>query len=67
MWHVADDRVGSYVRRVATVAALHRDAHLAKYTLACLDAGRDDPAAGRLFLAAAAYLAAWWRRADGAG
>ena len=63
VWHVDDDQLGSYVRRLVTVAAIHEDAHLAKYTLACLDATRDDPAAGRLFLAAAAHLSGWWRQA----
>ena len=50
----------------STRAALHHDAHLVKYTLACLDAAGADPDAARLFLAAAAFLSAWWRRADGA-
>jgi hypothetical protein len=63
MWHATADEYGSYVRRVVTDAARHADAHLAKYTLACIDATRDDPGAGRLFMAAAAYLAAWWRAA----
>jgi hypothetical protein len=44
--------------------ALHPDAHVAKYTLACLDAAESDPEAGRLYLAAAAHLHEWWRRAD---
>ncbi len=62
IWHAEDTTLPTYVRRLATVAAGHHDAHLAKYTLACIDASRDDPDAGRLFLAAAAHLAAWWRR-----
>ena len=49
------------MRQLVTHAALHGDAHLAKYTLACLDAARDDPGARRLYLAAAAHLAGWWR------
>jgi hypothetical protein len=64
MWHVGGEEYGAYVRRLVTVAGRHEDAHLAKYTLACLDATRDDPAAGRLFMAAAAFLAGWWRQAD---
>jgi hypothetical protein len=64
VWHADDADVAPYVRRITTHAALHHDAHLAKYTLACIDATRDDPAAGRLFLAAAAYLAAWWQAED---
>ncbi len=45
---------------LATFAATHRDAHLAKYTLACFDAAARDPDAASLYLAAAAYLGAWW-------
>ncbi|MGH9024913.1 MAG: hypothetical protein ACRDWD_02175 [Acidimicrobiia bacterium] len=37
-------------------AALHPDAHVVKYTLACLDAATADPEQDRLCLAAAAYL-----------
>jgi hypothetical protein len=48
------------VTEVATRAALHPDAHVAKYTLACFDAAAADPAHHRLYLAAAAYLGAWW-------
>ncbi len=46
---------------LATKAATHHDAHLAKYTLACFDAAANDPAAAPLFIAAAAYLGAWWK------
>jgi hypothetical protein len=42
-------------------AASHEDAHLAKYTLACLAAAERDRAQRSLYLAAAAALAAWWR------
>jgi hypothetical protein len=52
------------VEALATRASLHHDAHLVKYTLACLDARRADPEMARLFLASAAYLSAWWRLAD---
>jgi hypothetical protein len=44
-------------------AALHADAHLAKYTMACLIAADRDPEESALYLAAAAHLAAWWERA----
>jgi hypothetical protein len=44
--------------------ALHPDAHVAKYTLACFDAAEADPEARRLYLAAAAHLHEWWRTAD---
>ncbi len=63
VWHADPGHLPQLVRAVATYAALHEDAHLAKYTLACIDAARDDPPAARLFLAAAAHLAAWWRTA----
>jgi len=64
IWHAPPTAVPELVRTVVATAAVHEDAHLAKYALACLDATRDDPGAGRLYLAAAAYLAAWWRSAD---
>jgi hypothetical protein len=41
-------------------AAIHADAHLAKYTQACLIAADSDPEESALYLAAAAYLGAWW-------
>lgn len=66
VWHAPEPALPALVTQLATRAALHHDAHLVKYTLACLDAGRADPASSRLFLAAAAYLSAWWREADGA-
>ena len=46
-------------------AAAHEDAHLAKYTLACLQLTETDPDFAHGYLAAAAYLGAWWRQADG--
>jgi hypothetical protein len=49
---------------LATRAALHPDAHLAKYTLACFDAAARDAQAAPLFFAAAAYLGAWWDHND---
>jgi hypothetical protein len=50
--------------QLANFAATHRDAHLAKYTLACFDASVRDPEFRRHYLAAAAYLGAWWRVRD---
>ncbi len=61
LWHASDADRDHFVRELVTMAALHEDAHLAKYTLACLDAARDDAPAARLFLAAAAFLGGWWR------
>lgn len=46
--------------KLATRAAAHPDAHLAKYTLAAFEAAARDPEAARLYLAAAAWLGAWW-------
>jgi hypothetical protein len=45
---------------LAGFAAAHHDAHLAKYTLASLDAARCDPSHRHLHLAAATGLAQWW-------
>ncbi|HET6951348.1 MAG TPA: hypothetical protein VFI47_13285 [Acidimicrobiales bacterium] len=49
---------------LASYAAAHEDAHLAKYTLACFDAAAQDPEMRHLYLAAATRLAAWWRAED---
>ncbi len=49
------------ITTLATEAAIHHDAHLVKYTLACFNAAANDPAAAPLFIAAAAYLGAWWK------
>jgi hypothetical protein len=62
-WHATPDQRPAVVARLASRAAVHEDAHLAKYTLACFDAARDDPEPTGLYLAAAAYLNAWWRTA----
>jgi hypothetical protein len=45
---------------LATIAGVHADAHLVKYTLACFDAAAADPSSRRLYMAAAASLASWW-------
>lgn len=63
-WHATSSRRVDITQRLVDHAAPHHDAHLAKYTLACLDTATQDPASERLFLAAAAYLAAWWRQRD---
>lgn len=46
---------------LAAFAALHHDAHLVKYTLACFHAAGTDPAWRPTYLRAAAHLAAGWR------
>jgi hypothetical protein len=62
VWYAAPDDVPAIVAALATRAAVHADAHLAKYTLACFDAASADPEAALLHLAAAAFLSAWWSR-----
>jgi hypothetical protein len=61
MWAAPFESRSQLVGRLATRAAVHPDAHLAKYVLACLDAAAVDPDAKVLYLAAAAFLAGWWR------
>ncbi len=59
-WHATGEQRAHITQQLIDHAAPHHDAHLAKYTLACLDAGAHDSADAHLYLAAAAYLAAWW-------
>src|SRR5205814_1989880 len=61
--HASPGEAESIITELATRAALHPDAHLVKYTLACFDAAHADPDHQRLFLAAAAYLHGWWAQA----
>lgn len=60
VWHAdpADDP--AIVVELASRAAVHADAHLAKYTVACLDAAAFDTERRRLYLAAAAHLHGVW-------
>jgi hypothetical protein len=58
-WHTEDP--SRLETELATYASTHHDAHLAKYTLACLYAANADPDAAPLFRAAATRLAIWWR------
>jgi hypothetical protein len=60
VWHHARPTSPEVVGELATRASVQGDAHLVKYTLACLDAAADDRAHARLFLAAAASLSGWW-------
>ncbi|MFZ6005936.1 MAG: hypothetical protein ACOYXM_18600 [Actinomycetota bacterium] len=62
-WHAAPELRGAIRARLAGRAAAHHDAHLVKYTLACIDAAHSDPDAEHLYLAAAAHLGAWWDEA----
>jgi hypothetical protein len=59
-FHASPAELDALVPELAARAGSHDDAHLAKYTLACFDAAAADPTRRRLFLAAAAYLGAWW-------
>jgi hypothetical protein len=63
-FHVSDPERHALRRALATFSATHRDAHLAKYTLACFDSAARDPDCEPLYLAAAAYLGAWWHEFD---
>jgi hypothetical protein len=60
VWHAPEAERVAVVSALATRAATGHDAHLVKYTLACIDAAADDTAHAPLFLAAAASLGAWW-------
>jgi hypothetical protein len=62
VWHAPAPHTPEIVSDLATHAATQHDAHLVKYTLACIDAAAGDPAHARLFLAAAAHLNGWWIR-----
>jgi hypothetical protein len=61
VWSAGEDEVTSIVDELVSYGAVHPDAHVAKYTLACLDAAEADPEGRRLFLAAAAHLHEWWK------
>lgn len=67
VWHAGPEQRTTIRARLASRAAAHHDAHLVKYTLACFDAAHADPEAASLYLAAAAYLGAWWAAADQRG
>jgi hypothetical protein len=59
-WHTPPNQRRDLCRYLATHAGAHEDTHVAKYTLACLDACRGDPEWTHLYVAAAAFLNAWW-------
>lgn len=61
--HLPAEQRTRWWAELAGRAGAQRDAHLAKYTVACGDAARMDPDAEGLYLAAAATLAAWWSQA----
>lgn len=62
--HAPPSAVAGIATELASRAALHPDAHVAKYTLACFDAAHADPDHARLFLCAAAFLHGWWAQAE---
>ena len=61
VFHAATEQRKAIGNELAARAAVHADAHLAKYTMGCLLAAARDPDIAPLYLAAAAYLGAWWR------
>jgi hypothetical protein len=61
-FNAKDDQCRSIRTQLIERAAVHADVHLAKYTMACLIAADRDPGESPLYLAAAAYLGAWWDR-----
>ncbi len=66
VWHAPRSTYREVTRELATRAATHHDAHLAKYTLACLDAAAWDTSFAHLYLAAAARLHGVWVEFDAA-
>ena len=65
-WHIKADGRAALIDELVNRAAVHEDAHLVKYTLACLDAAATDPDGTRVYLAAAASLSGWWAANDSA-
>jgi hypothetical protein len=59
-YHASDAVLADALPHLVARAGSHEDAHLAKYTLACLASAERDVSARRIYLAAAASLAAWW-------
>jgi hypothetical protein len=60
--NISQENRNERMRQLATRAAIHHDAHLAKYTLACFDAASTDTAAESLYLSAAQQLSDYWER-----
>jgi hypothetical protein len=59
-WFARQDERPRIEQTIATEAAIRNDAHLVKYTWACLDAAVQDPIHAPLFHAAAACLCSIW-------
>ncbi len=66
-WHADAHEWAEVTATLASYAAAHPDAHLAKYTFACLQQAAADREMAHLYVAAAAYLGAWWRHHPVAG
>jgi hypothetical protein len=64
VWHLAPPDLPAAVTEIVSRAAAQPDAHFVKYTLACLDAAAWDRSHARLYLSAAAHLAAFWTGQD---
>ncbi len=60
VWHAPTAELVGLPSELATRASARHDAHIVKYTLACLDQVAADPEAARLYLAAAAGLLGFW-------
>lgn len=60
VWHADESALLALVGALVDHAMGHEDAHLVKYTLACLRAAERDQGSARLHVAAAAHLGAWW-------
>ncbi len=59
-FHAGPEEFDAIRAEVVSRAVVRHDAHLIKYTLACLDAMAADPEAGNIYLAAAATLLSFW-------
>jgi hypothetical protein len=60
VFHASDAELARILPELAARAGQHEDAHVAKYTLACIDAARGDVEHRSLYIAGAASLGAWW-------
>ncbi len=62
VWYANGEELQMLASECISRAATHEDAHLVKYTLACLDAAAFDRSRSRLYLAAMAHLNAFWNQ-----
>jgi hypothetical protein len=63
-YHATAAALDQALPELVSRGAVHEDAHVAKYTLACLAAGERDRSQRALYLAAAASLVAWWAQRE---